>query len=218
LHIHSPSLANESGDTTGFNYPFGRWAGDLSEKWENLYGHWPLCATTTERTRLWYAPASCGTVIPMEPWWKELPSLMREGDAEEFKKLMEAEYGQPVTLQQASEYGEAFLWWCILAPMQLGPKGMAAIKTIMDESGNRAPAPPAQPALSEQEKKALAFIRNSRKGDHAPSIREICRAVGFRSSRSGLLLIKKLMGKGFVRRDKLGALELCKATDFPREN
>jgi SOS-response transcriptional repressor LexA len=95
---------------------------------------------------------------------------------------------------------------------------MAKIKTIMDESGNSSPAPVTQPDFSEQEAKALAFIRDSLKGGRSPSVREICREFGFRSSRSGLLLVNKLINSGYLRRDQRGALELCKAIDSPRKN
>src|SRR5260221_5585028 len=136
------------------------------------------------------------------------PPLITETRALELKGLMEEEYGKPFTLREAFEFGEALMCWCIMAPQRLGPERRAAIKMLLNGTLTKAAVPPAPPKLSEQESRALTFIRRSLKAGRSPSVRQVCRELGFRSSRSGLRVIDKLKAKGCVRRDKHGVLKL----------
>jgi SOS-response transcriptional repressor LexA len=63
--------------------------------------------------------------------------------------------------------------------------------------------------VSDQEFKALKYLHRAiYHNNQSPSVRDIGAAVGFRSSRSGLVLLDKLMERGFVYRDKEGKLRL----------
>ncbi|HEU5122575.1 MAG TPA: hypothetical protein VFW05_00770 [Verrucomicrobiae bacterium] len=60
-----------------------------------------------------------------------------------------------------------------------------------------------------QEFKALKYLHHAiyHKGE-SPSVRDVGAAMGFRSSRSGQVIIEKLMEKGFVYRDQDGRMQL----------
>jgi hypothetical protein len=91
----------------------------------------------------------------------------------------------------------------------LTPKQRSGIREVL-ASGPAAPPPTEskQEALSKHEIAALTFIRESLKNGRSPSVREVCRAVGLRSSRSGLRIINKLMSKRYLCRDGQGVLEM----------
>jgi hypothetical protein len=50
--------------------------------------------------------------------------------------------------------------------------------------------------LSPNETKAYHFIHKELKRGHSPSVREVAKALGFRSSRSGHRITRSLRGKG----------------------
>jgi LexA DNA binding domain len=60
-----------------------------------------------------------------------------------------------------------------------------------------------------QEFTALKYLHHAiyHKGE-VPSVRDVCAAMGFRSSRSGQVMIEKLMKKGFVYRHPAGRIQL----------
>lgn len=60
--------------------------------------------------------------------------------------------------------------------------------------------------MTESEARAVAFLQNANGNGNSPSIRNLCKAMGFRSSRSGFRLLNTLMSKGLVRRDDNGRL------------
>jgi LexA DNA binding domain len=59
---------------------------------------------------------------------------------------------------------------------------------------------PAPPSLSDQEERALRFIRKRLKAGRSPSVREVARALGLKSSRSGSRILNLLINKGIVKR------------------
>jgi hypothetical protein len=46
---------------------------------------------------------------------QNIPSLLNHDDVVEFKRLLEAEHGKPVTSEEAREQGDALLLWCLWA-------------------------------------------------------------------------------------------------------
>lgn len=63
--------------------------------------------------------------------------------------------------------------------------------------------------LSETELKALRHVRNALVHDgRQPSVRDIARALGYRSPRSAFLLLNSLIAKGMLKRNPGGALQL----------
>lgn len=52
--------------------------------------------------------------------------------------------------------------------------------------------------LTPNEKKALAFIRGQLTEGRLPGVRKIAKAAGFKSSRSGLKLLRSLKDKGLI--------------------
>lgn len=50
-------------------------------------------------------------------------------------------------------------------------------------------------SLTPAEEKALAFIRSEHEKGHLPGVRKIAEAAGFKSSRSGLRLLRSLRAK-----------------------
>jgi len=55
-------------------------------------------------------------------------------------------------------------------------------------------------SLTEKEFKAFNFIRSELQRGHSPSVREVAKAIGLTSSRSGARAIKILVEKGILRR------------------
>jgi len=65
--------------------------------------------------------------------------------------------------------------------------------------------------LSKKEIKTLFIIRNSVKhGGKTPSVRDIMRAIDYRSPNSVALIIDKLVEKKFLKRNSLGKIQLSK--------
>jgi LexA DNA binding domain len=52
--------------------------------------------------------------------------------------------------------------------------------------------------LTPNETKALHYIRREKRRGHSPSVREVAKALGFRSSRTGFKIMRLLRGKGVV--------------------
>jgi hypothetical protein len=61
---------------------------------------------------------------------------------------------------------------------------------------------------TEQEWKALRFLDAEIRQGRSPSVRQVAKAVGFKSSRSGYKLLKRLITKGLVVRDRRNVLYL----------
>src|ERR1043166_7602123 len=55
---------------------------------------------------------------------------------------------------------------------------------------------PVAAMLSDREARDLRFIKREIKREHLPSVREVARAIGLKSSRSGALMIQTLRSKG----------------------
>src|SRR5437773_1277197 len=83
------------------------------------------------------------------------------------------------------------------------------MKRVVEEAEKLSATRPKLPALSVRETKALDFIRCSLGAGTSPSVRQVCQAVGLRSSRSGLRLVNKLISKGYVCRKEDGSLIGC---------
>lgn len=62
--------------------------------------------------------------------------------------------------------------------------------------------------VSDHDYKALSFLFNEIQAGRNPSIRDLCRAMGLRSSRSGFRLLKKYFKNGWVWRDQSGSLRM----------
>ncbi len=62
--------------------------------------------------------------------------------------------------------------------------------------------------LSVEAFKALTFLREEINHGRSPSIRDLCAAMGFHSSRSGFRLLNMLITKGFVKRGENGELNM----------
>ena len=80
-----------------------------------------------------------------------------------------------------------------------GQETHAKLKAVVSRISVRQELTP--PVLSEREERALRFIQKHLKAGHSPSVREVAKELGFRSSRSGFLVIEKLLSKGFLERD-----------------
>lgn len=61
---------------------------------------------------------------------------------------------------------------------------------------------------TEQEQKAIAYISSEIKSGRSPSIRDITKAMGLRSSHSGFRLLNRLIEKGMIRRCEQGILHM----------
>jgi repressor LexA len=72
-------------------------------------------------------------------------------------------------------------------------------------------------ALSEKQKKILEFLKEEiRTKGYPPSVREICNAVGLKSTSTVHGYLERLEKKGFIRRDpaKPRAIEILDDTVF----
>jgi hypothetical protein len=142
------------------------------------------------------------------------PVRITDDDVRELKQLVEEECGQSCCMQDAREFGEALLLWHVMvAPTQLGPERMEKIREINRIWESNPPKTVAKQHLPYRDSKALDFIRQSLKQGQSPSVREVCQVLGFRSSRSGLLVINRLIQRNLIQRNKQGVLELSRHTD-----
>ena len=57
---------------------------------------------------------------------------------------------------------------------------------------------PEGPVLTERESRALAFINRERAKGRSPSVREVTKAIGFKSSRTGYMIVKNLKMRGLM--------------------
>jgi len=92
-----------------------------------------------------------------------------------------------------------------LATYLATPDGIAMLEEFREING-RIKARYAN--LSKRETKALAFIRAEIDRGHSPSVREIAKAVGVRSSRTGHKIVQVLLLRGLVHRDDNNHLTL----------
>lgn len=67
----------------------------------------------------------------------------------------------------------------------------------------------AKERLTEKEMEALRFVRNAIVHEgYSPSVRDLCKALGYGSPRSAFLLINSLINKGVLKRRNDGELQL----------
>jgi hypothetical protein len=85
------------------------------------------------------------------------------------------------------------------------PEGIAKLKELR-EITDRIKA--RQANLSDRETKALTFIREELDRGHSPSVREITKAIGVRSSRTGHQIVQALLLRSLIRRDDNDLLAL----------
>ena len=115
------------------------------------------------------------------------PTRLSTEAFEELRTIVNYEIKEPMTNEELEEMGIDLLK---LFDVLLTPEAKPA--------GN-------QPA--EQEQKALAFLQDKISQGRSPSIRDLCKAMGFKSSRSGFRLLNMLMAKGWLYRNSKG--DLC---------
>src|ERR1051326_1367303 len=73
--------------------------------------------------------------------------------------------------------------------------------------------------LTEKEIEALRHVRNALVHEgHSPSVRELCVKLGYRSPRSGFLILNSLIKKGWVNRRSGGDLQLKRDLAEGRSN
>lgn len=66
----------------------------------------------------------------------------------------------------------------------------------------------AQNHLSEKSLQALRFLRNAIMHDgHSPSVRDLAKALGYKSPRSALLVLNELIEQGWLKRKSNGGLQ-----------
>lgn len=110
----------------------------------------------------------------------------------EFKEIYQKEFGEEITDEEAQKMGSNLL---------------RLYKLLLD-------SPPVKKVdtrigVTMQEFKALKYLHQAIYHDgKSPSVRDVCAAVGLRSSSSGLRMIRKLMERGFVYRDSDDKLRL----------
>jgi len=72
------------------------------------------------------------------------------------------------------------------------------------------------PMLSDPETRALTFIQRELRKGHSPSTREVARAIGRRSSRSGHRVITNLLQKGLIIQNDKKKLTIRDSNTRPR--
>lgn len=110
----------------------------------------------------------------------------------EYKKIYQDEFGYEVSNEEiyASAYNLMSLFKLLVDPLPVK-------------------LPDRRIGVTSQEFKALKYLHHAiYHGGENPSVRDVCAAMGLRSSRSGLVIIRRLMKRGFVYRDPDGWLQL----------
>jgi len=119
-----------------------------------------------------------------------------------------ASVNRDMSAAEAKAFGTAFLESIITACKEAPPETLTAMKTMLNTVSE--PEPPVQrPALTDIESKALIFIQDRLSRDESPSVRDLRGILSFKSSRSSLLVINKLIEKGYLRRSHVGRLFLA---------
>jgi hypothetical protein len=120
------------------------------------------------------------------------PFTLSERALAEYKEIYQEQFGDKDSDEEiyASAYNLMRLFKLLLEP---SPKKITDSKI----------------GVTLQEFKALKYLHHAiyHKGE-SPSVRDVCAAMGLRSSRSGQVIIKKLMKKGFVYRNPDGRIQL----------
>ena len=123
-------------------------------------------------------------------WWGAMtykPTRLSTEAFEELRAIVEHEIKKPISNEETEVMGIDLLkLFALLLTPETRP------------SGN-------QP--TEQERKALSFLQDEMRQGRSPSIRDLCKAMGFSSSRSGFRLLNMLMAKGWLYRNSKG--DLC---------
>lgn len=114
------------------------------------------------------------------------PTRLSAEAFEELRAIVEHEKKEPMTNEEIEEMGINLL------------KLFAMLFTPEEKSAGNQP--------TEQEQKALTFLQDEMSQGRSPSIRDLSKVMGFRSSRSGFRLLNLLIAKGWVHRDGKGAL------------
>jgi len=78
------------------------------------------------------------------------------------------------------------------------PEGVDMFHAMERLIGKRVPV--SEVILTSNESKALTFIRRELKRGNSPSVREVTKAAGLKSSRSGQILIRALISKSVIKR------------------
>ncbi len=116
------------------------------------------------------------------------PTRLSAEAFDELRVIVESEIKEHMTDEAIEEMGINLLkLFAVLLPPEVKPIGN-------------------QP--TEQEQKALAFLQDEISQGRSASIRDLCKAIGFRSSRSGFRLLNVLILKEWVHRDDKGALRM----------
>ncbi|MBE7498992.1 MAG: hypothetical protein HS113_01515 [Verrucomicrobiales bacterium] len=55
--------------------------------------------------------------------------------------------------------------------------------------------------LTDEERVALEFVRAEKARGHFPSVRDVARVIGAKSSRSGARVVNRLIENGLIRRE-----------------
>ena len=122
----------------------------------------------------------------------EHPFTLSEHALAEYKKIYQEQFGDTDSDEEihASAHGLMRLFRLLLEP---SPQKVTNAKI----------------GVTIQEFEALKYLHHAiyHKGE-SPSVRDVCAAMGLRSSRSGHVIIEKLMKKGFVYRDPNGRIQL----------
>jgi len=118
--------------------------------------------------------------------------MLSEDALAEYKRIYQEQFGDKDSDEDiyASAYGLMKLFRLLLEP-------------------STEKATDAKIGVTIQEFTALKYLHHAiyHKGK-SPSVRDVCAAIGLRSSRSGQVMIEKLMKKGFIYRDPDGRIQL----------
>jgi hypothetical protein len=109
--------------------------------------------------------------------------MLTSKDIKEFKRICEEEFDHPCTDSQAEAMARRVIRYLL------------ATEDWEDK-----------PQLTDQEHIVVDLIKKDSAHGHSSSIREITKALGFSSSRSGYRVLQGLIEKKIVSRDQKGAL------------
>ena len=109
---------------------------------------------------------------------------------QELKNIIEDEFGNPASDEEIDEIGSRLL----------------RLFALLDSRDSKLPNPERKRPTVDQFK-ALKYVHSCVHHDKkVPTVRGVAQAIGFRSSRSGLRMMKALLEQGFIFRDGQGAI------------
>jgi LexA DNA binding domain len=112
---------------------------------------------------------------------------LSDEDIKEFKGMLDDEFGGNHTEDEARETATRLLDLCMLLAMPVSGETRLSHAEQIE-------------TLSNKQKDALAFTRRELSHGRQPSVRDVSKAMGLRSSRSGALTVNSLIGKGLLSR------------------